>query len=118
MPVVAGAGSGVGSSFVPQGVGCGSLDDDAGRASWGAAPGSEEAGDSLGVFPEVDAAGGRCVIATSRGTVRSLPQYRHLIASSWISSAQYGHFFTRSSRFRRPLWAASTAQLTVPERPA
>ena len=29
-------------------------------------------------------------------TVRSLKQYRHLIASSWISSAQYGHFFTVS----------------------
>jgi hypothetical protein len=28
------------------------------------------------------------------GTVRSLMQYRHLMASSWISSAQYGHFFT------------------------
>ena len=23
-----------------------------------------------------------------------LPHHRHLIASSWISSAQYGHFFT------------------------
>jgi hypothetical protein len=29
-------------------------------------------------------------------TVRSLKQYRHLMASSWISSAQYGHFFTVS----------------------
>jgi hypothetical protein len=32
--------------------------------------------------------------ALGGGTVRSLWQYRHLIASSWISSAQYGHFFT------------------------
>ncbi len=26
--------------------------------------------------------------------VRELPQYRQRMASSWISSAQYGHFFT------------------------
>ena len=26
-------------------------------------------------------------------------QYRHLMASSWISSAQYGHFFTIAPRF-------------------
>jgi hypothetical protein len=32
--------------------------------------------------------------------VRSLKQYRHLIASSWISSAQYGHFFTLASGVR------------------
>jgi hypothetical protein len=32
--------------------------------------------------------------ADGGATVRSLWQYRHLIASSWISSAQYGHFFT------------------------
>jgi hypothetical protein len=32
--------------------------------------------------------------ALGGGTVRSLWQYLHLIASSWISSAQYGHFFT------------------------
>jgi hypothetical protein len=42
------------------------------------------------VIPESDAV----APAPGGGTVRSLWQYRHLIASSWISSAQYGHFFT------------------------
>jgi hypothetical protein len=42
------------------------------------------------VTPEPDAG----AAAPGGGTVRSLWQYRHLIASSWISSAQYGHFFT------------------------
>jgi hypothetical protein len=41
------------------------------------------------------------------GTVRSLWQYRHLIASSWISSAQYGHFFTIG------LHGCGTCQLTA-----
>ncbi|MGE5227535.1 MAG: hypothetical protein ACM3OO_11735 [Planctomycetaceae bacterium] len=31
---------------------------------------------------------GDCPSATSRGAVRSLKQYRHLMASSWIISAQ------------------------------
>jgi len=45
--------------------------------------------------PDADVAGsGFCAMASARGTVKSLKQYRHLIASSWISSAQYGHFFT------------------------
>ena len=42
----------------------------------------------------VDALSERCCIAVSGSVRRSLKQYRHLIASSWISSAQYGHFFT------------------------
>jgi len=37
---------------------------------------------------------GRCCMAVSTSMRRSLKQYRHLMASSWISSAQYGHFFT------------------------
>jgi hypothetical protein len=32
--------------------------------------------------------------AASGAVVRSLWQYRHLMASSWIISAQKGHFFT------------------------
>jgi len=34
------------------------------------------------------AGSGFCAMASARGAVRSLKQYRHLIASSWISSAQ------------------------------
>ena len=44
--------------------------------------------------PDVETGSGFCAMASARGTVRSLKQYRHLMASSWISSAQYGHFFT------------------------
>src|SRR5215510_2419109 len=33
--------------------------------------------------------------STSSGPVSMLPQCLHLIASSWMSSAQYGHFFIR-----------------------
>jgi hypothetical protein len=47
------------------------------------------------------------VLLPGGGTVRSLWQYRHLIASSWISSAQYGHFFTMGLQGR---W---TCQLTA-----
>ncbi len=32
--------------------------------------------------------------ASAGGSPSMLPQYRHLIAASWISSAQNGHFFT------------------------
>src|SRR5205085_3803547 len=64
--------------------------------------GVDEGGDDVG-SGEVDCA---CVVwpeavVRGGGTVRSLWQYRHLIASSWISSAQYGHFFmTDLPRFR------------------
>jgi hypothetical protein len=50
--------------------------------------------------PEDEAAEPAVPDADGGGTVRSLWQYRHLIASSWISSAQYGHFFT--SRLHDP----------------
>jgi hypothetical protein len=42
----------------------------------------------------LEASAGAALSADAGATVRSLKQYRHLIASSWISSAQYGHFFT------------------------
>src|SRR5205814_10701990 len=45
--------------------------------------------------------------------VRSLRQYRHLIASSWISSAQYGHFFPICPPVRQP-WTAVARKLTRP----
>jgi hypothetical protein len=62
-------------------------------------PASTSAGvaDWLGLVgaPVVVAAlGVAAAAACGGGTVRSLMQYRHLMASSWISSAQYGHFFT------------------------
>jgi hypothetical protein len=41
-----------------------------------------------------DAEASAAAVPVEGGLVRSLKQYRHLIASSWISSAQYGHFFT------------------------
>src|SRR5438128_7979719 len=44
--------------------------------------------------PDVVGTGSADVEREDGATVRSLMQYRHLIASSWISSAQYGHFFT------------------------
>jgi hypothetical protein len=50
--------------------------------------------------------------ACGGGTVRSLMQYRHLMASSWISSAQYGHFFTMALRVHPP--RSSTAPAYSP----
>ena len=45
-----------------------------------------------------------CEVPVGGGTVRSLKQYRHLMASSWISSAQYGHFFTADPPCRDGSW--------------
>jgi hypothetical protein len=39
---------------------------------------------------------------SGRALSRSLPQYRQTTASSWMSSAQYGHFFTVGSHFEVP----------------
>jgi hypothetical protein len=58
-------------------------------AELSAAADGDEAGAAAGIEDAVAGVG--------TGTVRSLKQYRHLMASSWISSAQYGHFFTVSS---------------------
>ena len=50
-----------------------------------------------GSVGDAEAPGDAAAPADAGGvTVRSLKQYRHLMASSWISSAQYGHFFTVS----------------------
>jgi hypothetical protein len=89
---VAASGVGVGPA-VPQGVDCvpaGAADPAAGLV----AGVSEADADGWLAEPDVETGSGFCAMASARGTVRSLKQYRHLIASSWISSAQYGHFFT------------------------
>jgi hypothetical protein len=92
--VDADAASGVGvDPAVPQGVDCvpAGAADPAGGLVAGA---SEADADGWLEEPDVETGSGFCAMASARGTVRSLKQYRHLIASSWISSAQYGHFFT------------------------
>jgi len=88
---VAASGVDVGPA-VPQGVDCvpAGAADPAGLV----AGGSEAGADGWLAEPDVETGSGFCAMASARGTVRSLKQYRHLIASSWISSAQYGHFFT------------------------
>jgi phosphoribosylglycinamide formyltransferase 1 len=87
------APSGVGVPAVPQGVDCVPADvaDPSGALPAGV-PDAEA--DGWLAAPDVETGSGFCAMASARGTVRSLKQYRHLIASSWISSAQYGHFFT------------------------
>jgi hypothetical protein len=89
---VAASGVGVGPA-VPQGVDCvpAAAADPAGALVAGM---SEADADGWLEEPDVETGSGFCAMASARGTVRSLKQYRHLIASSWISSAQYGHFFT------------------------
>jgi hypothetical protein len=92
----AGAGAGFDvSSFVPEVASSAGADD--GVAAIGPPPGTVPPPGALvgpgEVGAPVDAPAGGAV-------VRSLRQYRHLIASSWISSAQYGHFFTLP--LRRP----------------
>src|SRR5207249_9781414 len=72
-----------------------------------------------GDWPGGWAAGGAELVpaATGGGTVRSLRQYRHLMASSWIISAQYGHFFTfDSSSVVRPPQSLSATRRPSPER--
>jgi hypothetical protein len=86
---VAASGVGVGPA-VPQGVVCVPVDP-AGAPEEGV---SEADADGWLADPDVETGSGFCAMASVRGTVRSLKQYRHLMASSWISSAQYGHFFT------------------------
>jgi len=89
---IPGSGVGVGPA-VPQGVDC--VPADAADPAAGPVAGVSEA-DAGGWLeePDVETGSGFCAMASARGTVKSLKQYRHLIASSWISSAQYGHFFT------------------------
>jgi hypothetical protein len=89
---VAASGVGVGPA-VPQGVDCvpAGAADPAAELVVGV---SEADADGWLADPDVETGSGFCAMASARGTVRSLKQYRHLIASSWISSAQYGHFFT------------------------
>jgi hypothetical protein len=89
---VAASGVGVGPA-APQGVDCAPAGaaDPAGALVAGV---SEADADGWLAEPDVETGSGFCAMASARGTVRSLKQYRHLIASSWISSAQYGHFFT------------------------
>jgi len=88
------AASGVGVvPAVPPGVDC--VPAGAADPAGGLVAGVSEAdADGWLAEPDVEAGSGFCAMASARGTVRSLKQYRHLIASSWISSAQYGHFFT------------------------
>jgi hypothetical protein len=70
----------------PHGVGCEPAEPASFVACWVLTSGVGPPEDGLCEAALPDADGG--------ATVRSLWQYRHLIASSWISSAQYGHFFT------------------------
>ena len=90
--VASGVGVGPGPA-VPQGVDCvpAGAADPAGGLVAGA---SEADADGWLAEPDDETGSGFSAMASPRGTVRSLKQYRHLIASSWISSAQYGHFFT------------------------
>jgi hypothetical protein len=74
--------------------GDGPADGASGEGFDGAGEGScgDVAGD--GSVTEVCATGVGCVDPGSCVPVSELPQYRQRMASSWISSAQYGHFFT------------------------
>src|SRR5438105_10388626 len=90
--------------------GCSAVGGAVRAGTWGEGSGIAARGDgssitARGVTPAGDPPpspdGGFATIRSGLA-VRSLPHHRHLMAASWISSAQYGHRFTRGFNHRYP----------------